>query len=124
MKAFITTETAQILRRLGVHSGYLGFHYVQMAVWLCHQDPEYLLSITKKLYPDVAASFHTTPKSVERNIRTLIDVCWERGDRPLLCQISGHTMEERPSVRQFIDIILGYLIGSAGITPPKNGKTG
>lgn len=117
MKTRVVSDTAQLLRRLGVHSGYLGFHYAQLAVWLCWQDPEYLLSITKKLYPDVAVSFHTTPQSVERNIRTLIDVCWERGDRLLLSQISGHTLKQRPSVRQFIDIVLAYLTEKNGYNP-------
>ena len=35
-------------------------------------------NMTKKLYPDIAEYYHTTPSSVEKAIRHAIEVSWRR----------------------------------------------
>ena len=42
-------------------------------------SPEISNSITKKLYPEVAEHFNTSPSKVERAIRHAIEVAWNRG---------------------------------------------
>ena len=53
------------------------------------REPEILNSITKKLYPDVAELYTTTPSRVERAIRHAIEVAWDRGDIDVLIRISA-----------------------------------
>ena len=47
----------ELLRSLGVTSHYIGFFQAAHAALLAAREPERLTLVTKRLYPDVAASF-------------------------------------------------------------------
>ena len=51
-----------MLYRLGITANYTGFFYTAYAVWLCAQQPEGLLHVTKWVYPAVAAHYDTNWK--------------------------------------------------------------
>ena len=104
------TELQSLLRTLGITANLRGFRYLKRATELAIEDPDCLLNIGKLIYNTVAQEFETTPKCVERNIRTAIDSCWLHGNRKLLCQIAGYELQEKPTNSQFIDIISAYLI--------------
>lgn len=59
-----------LLYRLGVTANYTGFFHTACAVSLCAKQPDRLLLVTKRLYPEVARQYRTNWKAVERNIRT------------------------------------------------------
>ena len=42
------------------------------------REEAYLLALTKRLYPDIARYYQTTREAVERSIRTLISVMWDK----------------------------------------------
>ena len=42
------------------------------------RDTDVINQITKQLYPEIAAKYHTTPSRVERAIRHAIEVAWGR----------------------------------------------
>ena len=98
----------RLLLRLGATPRYIGFDYVIHAIILSLEDSQYLLSVTKELYPDVARKYHTTIYSVERDIRTVITIIWKRNPH-LLSQIAGYPLTKKPAVGEFIAIMREYL---------------
>ena len=48
------TDIYDLLYRLGATANYTGFFHMAYAVWLCVEQPDRLLLVTKWLYPEVA----------------------------------------------------------------------
>lgn len=69
------------LLRLGISTKLRGYSYLREAVILFSKDPDQ--SITKELYPSVAAQFHGTAVQVERSIRSAIHTAWEHRDNQI-----------------------------------------
>lgn len=97
-----------LIHELGIHSTYHGYRYLQYAVSLALQDEDYLLAITKSMYPAIAERFHESVSSIERNIRTVITVCWERGNKKLLKQMTPYPLLDKPTTGEFLDILVTY----------------
>ena len=89
-------DICMLLRKAGLRGTLRGFHYLAQAVLLVLEDSTYLLFLTKRLYPDVADTFHVTPVQVERSMRTAIDVLWNRGDIDALENILGYRLTDKP----------------------------
>ena len=104
-----TLEIERLVRSLGVGATYRGYRYLVYAVALCLQDEDYLLSVSKLLYPKIAHTYCTTSCSVERDIRTVIRVCWDRGGKAYLEKLAMHSLDIRPTAGEFIDILVGYM---------------
>ena len=102
-------EIERLIRTLGIGATYRGYRYLSYGVYLCLQDENYLLSVSKLLYPQIAHTYETTSCSVERNIRTVVKVCWERGNKTYLQKLAMHTLDERPTAGEFIDILVGHI---------------
>ncbi len=103
------TAIRRLLLKLGATPRYIGFDYVVHAVSLSLGNSQYLLSVTKELYPDVARKYHTTLYSVERDIRTIINIIWKRNPS-FLGEIAGYPLDKRPSVSEFIAILREYFL--------------
>lgn len=73
-----STDTAGLLRVLGIPGKLRGCTYLRCAVPLYARDP--LQSITKVLYPEVAKLCNCEPSHVERSIRSAIETGWKRRD--------------------------------------------
>lgn len=71
-QSFITDK----LNKAGFSSRHKGYLYLQEAAMLMWKNPS--ISITKELYPAVAAKFSGTPIQVERSIRSALSVAWEQ----------------------------------------------
>lgn len=99
----------QLNLHLGIRSTYQGFHYLCDALKLCRQDESYLLSVYKRLYPDIASHYNVSRDSVEHCIRTVVSACWYRGNRSLLIEMSGYGLDHKPTNGEFIDILHQYL---------------
>ena len=84
------------MNRLGITANYAGFHHTAYAVSLAYRQPDSLLLVTKRLYPDVARQYHTKWQRVERNIRTVIAIAWSE-NRPLLEKMLGIIFRAAPS---------------------------
>lgn len=102
-------EIERLIRTLGIGATYRGYRYLSYGVYLCLRDENYLLSVSKLLYPEIAHTYKTTSCSVERDIRTVVKVCWERGNKVYLQKIAMHSLDERPTSSEFIDIIVGHI---------------
>lgn len=99
----------RLIRSLGIGATYRGYRYLNYGIQLCLEDEDYLLSVSKLLYPQIAKHYCTTSYSVERDIRTVIEVCWNRGDRNLLQKIALRPLTMRPPSGEFFDILTAYL---------------
>lgn len=69
MKRIVT----RYLHQLGIPTHFKGFKYSRMAIMLCVQDKSYLETIRKRLYPEIAEFYNTTPNRVDRAIRYAIE---------------------------------------------------
>lgn len=103
-------EIEYLIRSLGIGATYRGYRYLSYAVKLCLKDEDYLLSVSKLLYPEIANKFCTTCSSVERDLRTVVKVCWERGNRKYLQDIALHPLSFKPTSSEFLDILVGHLL--------------
>lgn len=109
MEKEIMYDAFALLRRLGITANYEGFFHAAYSVVLAKQQPDRLLLVTKWLYPDVAKKYGTTWQCVERNIRTVIALAWERNPT-YMQQLAGYPMIQKPRVGQFISILTGALL--------------
>lgn len=108
----IQSEIFSLLYRLGATPNYNGFFYTSCALQLCIEQPERLLLITKHIYPDVAKQYNTSQKSVERDIRTIGKVIWQR-NKPLLEQLACRKLLKRPSTATLLSILLSNISSSS-----------
>ncbi len=104
-----TNLPISVIRSLGISATHLGYYYLNTSVLLILEDENRLLMVSKLLYPLVAEIHSTTPSCVERNIRTVISLCWSRGDRERLFQIAGCRLQSKPTNGEFIDILSCYI---------------
>ena len=102
-------DIQKLVRSLGIGGNYQGYRYLLYALSLCLQNEDYLLSVSKLLYPEIAHAYQTSASSVERNLRTVVSVCWERGNRPLSESISLCPLSSKPTIGEFLDILTEYL---------------
>jgi two-component system response regulator (stage 0 sporulation protein A) len=73
------------------------------------KDPTLASCVTKELYPETSRRFETSAGTVERNLRTVIHTCWDKGDRELWDEIAGTHLHHRPTNAAFLDMIAAYL---------------
>lgn len=102
-------EIEKLIRSLGIGATYRGYRYLCYGIELCLNDENYLLSVSKLLYPQIAKTFYTTSSSVERDIRTAIKICWERGNKERLRQIALYPLLKKPTSGEFLDILVGHV---------------
>ena len=94
-----------LLYRLGISANYTGFFQTACAVELCRVEPERLLLVTKRVYPEVARLCGTSWSAVERNIRTVCGIAW-KNNRRLLEQMAHRPLPQKPCNAQFLAILL------------------
>lgn len=101
--------TQILLRQLGIHGTYKGYHYLSTALNMVLADKKNTLLYSKKIFPSVANHYQTTPSCVERNIRTVILHCWSCQGREKLQEITPYTLYKQPTVNEFIDILYWHI---------------
>lgn len=101
-------EIQKLIHSLGINATYQGYRYLCYAVSLALEDEDRLLFISKSLYPLIAEKYQSNAGTVERNIRTVITVCWDRGNRDLLKEIAPYPLTAKPTAGEFIDILVTY----------------
>lgn len=113
-------EIQKLVRSLGVHATYKGYHFLVYALYLTQANSDRLLYITKDLYPQVAQRFNSNSQCVERNIRTVINYCWKADNRELLQGISPYPLSYRPSASEFLDILYWHLTEQMSAQNPQS----
>ncbi len=98
----------RILAELGVPLNSAGFLRTAYAVMLALDDMESLLLVTKRLYPEVARRFNTSPAAVERSIRAAASAAWANNPE-LMSGLANCVLARAPTASQFISILVSYL---------------
>lgn len=91
------------------HSKLHRFFQTAFAVHLCIEQPERMLLVTKRVYPDVAKQYKTNWKAVERNIRTVSWIVWEQ-NRSYLEKLAGRELLRKPRNAQLLAILSHCLL--------------
>ncbi len=111
-KQDLAITVTDIIHQLGVPAHIKGYHYLRTAIVSSYHEPELLESVTKQLYPRVAAQYSTTPSRVERAIRHAIEIAWDRGNLDTLNAFFGYTVNTckgKPTNSEFIALITDKL---------------
>ncbi len=98
----------EILHQIGVPAHIKGYQFLRDAILMTMEDGEYINSVTKRLYPEIAKRNNTTASRVERAIRHAIEVAWDRGDVDTLNSYFGYTIHNlrgKPTNSEFIAMI-------------------
>ena len=101
-----------IIHEVGVPAHIKGYQYLREAIMMVVKDIDVINQITKQLYPEIAAKYHTTPSRVERAIRHAIEVAWARGQIDTVESIFGYTISNskgKPTNSEFIAMIADKL---------------
>lgn len=106
MRAKISWE----LKKMGVPAHLSGYEYLISCV-------EYIMehgrcSITKELYPEVAKKHKMTSSKVERAIRHVVEVAFDRADPDTMYNYFGSSVDPlrgRPTNTEFIFTLVEYL---------------
>lgn len=107
-KPNLKIRVTEILHDIGTPAHLKGYAYLREAIILTVNRMEYINAITAELYPEVAKTFGTSPSKVERAIRHLIEVAWDRGDIDTLNYWFGNTVsgnKGKPTNSEFIALV-------------------
>lgn len=106
-------DIAKLLRSMGATANLRGFDYIVFIVFQKLQHPNQYYWISKRAYPETAAHFQVRPGAVERSIRTVIGVIWDKYDHSDIDRVAGRRLEDMPTNTEFLDIISAYLLYGA-----------
>lgn len=105
-KAEIAARVTEVLINLGIPAHLLGYQYLREAIMVTIERSQMIHSITKGLYPAIAAHFNITVPKVERAMRHAISLTKERGNPLLIDRLFGqNTKFDRTSNSRFIATI-------------------
>lgn len=99
-----------LLRYLGVPGNYCGFKQLSMAIECVAENEYRILNIYHDIYEVIAENTGSTPKGVEKNIRTLISVSWQKEYFRIQFEaISGCPYPDKPLPSEFLDIVSNFM---------------
>lgn len=104
----LEADVTQMIHEIGVPAHIKGYQYLRDAIIMSVNDVEMLGSITKRLYPTIAAKYKTTSSRVERAIRHAIETAWSRGKMDTIEELFGYTVSDRkgkPTNSEFVALI-------------------
>ena len=105
----LLTDIHELLYRLGLKASIQGFFETSCAVFLVMQQPRGSWFSIMEVYRKISILYHVDFGAVDPLIRRSIVRIWKRNPE-LLCCLAGERLRTRPTPRQFIEIMRGYLI--------------
>ena len=105
---FLEIMVTDIIQQMGMPAHIKGYWYLRRAIILCIENNDMINSVTKLLYPAIAAEFNTNASRVSTNISRAIEIIWDRGNEKVLCLYFGNTvgkMKRKPTNAEFIALI-------------------
>ncbi len=106
-------KISNIFITVGIPAHIKGYQFLREAIKMAIDEPEIVNSITKKLYPNIAAKFDTSASKVERAIRHAIEVAWNRGKIENINDVFGlkvYDSNEKPTNGEFIALVADKMI--------------
>lgn len=102
-------QQMNIIRKFNITSKYRGYYLVMDAIEIAYKNQNQCMHITKDIYPILAGKHNVSSRSVEKNIHTIVEKCWEN-NRELLQEIAGCKLHGCPTNSEFIDYISYYIL--------------
>lgn len=103
--ADLELEVTELLHQMGVPAHFKGYNYLRDAVvWVLKDERLRGASLTRDLYPRLAAKYRSTIGGVEAAIRNAIIAAWDHGNKEFLARLTGKTgvRERFPTNSQII----------------------
>ena len=100
------------LKDLGISPALHGFAYIRDAIKMALEQPYIIHSMTKQVYPKIAARYSTTSTRVERCMRFAIECAWDYTDNPIREEIFRSTIKYtrgKPTNGEFIATVADYI---------------
>ena len=105
----VQIEIETVLRALGGVGTKKGFTGIIWGVTFALEEPDMLHRVTKDLYPAIAEAMGMNMNAALRDMRSVVELCWDMRDRDMLNKVAGRKLMDKPTVGEFIDMITGYL---------------
>ena len=108
MKEHLETDITKMLHELGIPAHIKGYQFLRDAILMTMENQDYINSVTKRLYPEIAKKNYTSSSRVERAIRHAIEVAWGRGSLEVIDELFGYTISTgkgKPTNSEFIALI-------------------
>ncbi len=106
-------KITNIFITVGIPAHIKGYQFLREAIKMAVDNPDIINSITKRLYPEVAQHFDTSPSKVERAIRHAIEVAWNRGKIENINSLFGirvYSHNEKPTNGEFIALVADKML--------------
>ncbi len=106
-------KITNIFITVGIPAHIKGYQFLREAIKMAIDNPDVINSITKRLYPEVARRFNTSPSKVERAIRHAIEVAWNRGKIENINSLFGvrvYSHNEKPTNGEFIALVADKML--------------
>lgn len=100
-------------RVIGIPVNLIGYAQLRKSILYCVENSLYQINLSQDVCQYVAECFVTTPKRVERNIRTAIEAAWSRGNIEAQHRYFGNTVSQsngRPTNKEFIANITDRIV--------------
>ena len=109
----IDEKISNIFITVGIPAHIKGYQFLREAIKMTISTPDIINSITKKLYPNIAKRFSTSPSKVERAIRHAIEVAWNRGKIENINTVFGlpvYDSNDKPTNGEFIALVADKML--------------
>lgn len=113
MNKSLDEKITNIFITVGIPAHIKGYQFLREAIKMAIDNPDIINSITKRLYPEVAQRFDTSPSKVERAIRHAIEVAWNRGKIENINSLFGvrvYNHNEKPTNGEFIALVADKML--------------
>jgi two-component system response regulator (stage 0 sporulation protein A) len=100
------------LLKMGFQARNRGYRYLRDAVIMGCMNQDLLESVTKGLYPLLAARYGVSVFQIESSIRNSIALAWEEGNQKELKLCLGESYEDgelRPTNSEVIERLVGFI---------------
>lgn len=111
----------QILHTLGVGRQYKGYDLTCQVLRLAMEDPTRLCNMRRCLFVPVALINGCDERTLERNIRTLIQRAWNN-DTEAMCRMAGYRLLWQPTVGDFLSFMVDAALETAPLCREEPGS--
>jgi hypothetical protein len=99
----------EVLRPLGITRKYIGFEQLAQAIEIIANDRNAISSMQKNVFCPLGEKYYCDWKSIERNVRTLVNRAWKINPK-YLEEIAGYPLNKQPTAVDFVDIVANYIL--------------
>ena len=104
----LLTEIHNALYELGAKASIQGFFEASCAIFLAMQQSDRSWFSIMEIYHKICILYHIPLDVIDPRIRKMIKRIWKRNPE-LLSRMAGQRLEQRPTPREFIDIMRRFL---------------